>query len=1067
MGLSRIFALALIGFAVFQASPCLAQTPATPDKDALMSLARQFVKNVEKDLKKVDDLMSGLDPEDLRLQEYFKGIPDGEPLILQINLHKTNRNNAPKIRIEQPVMAIKQDNDVMISLSDFIMAADFPIFVDGNKGTADGWFIRENNPFHLDMNTRKLITQQETINVPESDALVQDGDILVRGAVLSRWFDFNLKTNTQAQMLKIVSAQPWPVQEKADRKKRLASKVKKQVAELPFKEEASGNLATPNVDVRIRQSYRKSPERDAIKTTRFDVQTAGDFLGYSTKATMLGTDQDHLTSLALGFSKSSENPDLLGPLKANFYEFNDISTVNVPLAGPAPQERGLRVTNKNPYISYDASTEISGDGPPGWDVELYRGLQYVDGGVVGGDGHYSFPAVTMFSGGNEFKIVMYGPQGEIREETRTYSVAPALLGADKGLYNVSLSLQNSQTYLSSPSIDPDKDALHLAGTYERQLNDTLTLQSGLQARQENGDQTFYVHGGAVKVIDKTILNANGVITSMGPYTGALTARRLFGPHAIAGSLRYKSTDYKPEPPASTTPIASPASQTLSLSAMGPLTDPRVHQAGYDANFTAESDSTGKTQTTTNLGLNTRLGRLVANNNLHYETVTSDDFSSRRLTGSFSLRGRALNTSWRATNQYDVSPELALKKYSLNLRRSLTQDIDGEMEIEHDIIPNYTYWETKLDWDTKYATISPSLSYDSNKVKGVKIVTNFGLSRNPYDGDILMRSNHLTDKGGVSAFVYLDKNGDGVFNNEDEPLPDVFVESVQSQRHADTNKHGEAFLYDLPPSRITDISIQESSSFDANWIPGFKGVSIRPLPGHVTRVEFPIHIGGEIDGTVRLQDKGMNLRPARQAFISLLTPEGERIKAAETAYDGFYYLGGIPPGVYYLTYEKNDMQRTDYDVDSPLKIEISPDGTTLYGTDLVIREQTTVPYRFASDRKEPDPLRPAAVTRFAQVTGEDIYLSLGQFNSRLSVTLAWYRFKFKEPEYASMMGLQTPLQDIAADPESGLFNLKVRMIKPATLTEASALCRELADKKFNCGVEIFTHYEGLTTLAQGS
>ncbi len=1032
-----------------------------------MSLARKFVDTVRHDMKKVDDYMSGLDPEDIRMQEYFATIPDGDPLLLQIELRKSAKPNTERMRIEQPIMAIKQGNDVMISLSDFILASDFPIFVDGNKSTADGWFIRENNHFHLDLAAKKLTLAQGASDVPETDAIVQDGDILVRGAVLARWFGFDMKTNTQSQILKIVASKPWPVQEKLDRQKRLANKPRPSVALLPLKPDAPSELASPNVDVTVRQSYRKSPNSDPAKSTRYDITSRGDIMGYSAKSALLGNDQERLTSLSVNMSKSSEDTDLLGRLKANFYEFNDINTVTVPLAGPAPQEQGFHVTNKSPYITYDTAITINGDGPPGWDVEIYRGTQFIDGGSVGDNGRYSFPDITMFSGSNEFKILLYGPQGEIREDTKTYSVAPALAGAKNGLYNVSLSRQNSQTYLSRPSTDEDKDALHLAATYERQMDDTLTLQAGLQARKENGDQVFYIHNGAVKVVGKTIYNTGGVVTSKGDFISTAAARRKFGRNSVAASVRYKGDGYNPDPTA--TAVSSPASQSFNLSAIGPILDPKVRQTGYDFNMGIDHDATGTLHSTTHLGLSGRFDRITANNSLDLSTISTSGPTARSakdLKGSFSLRGRALNTSWRTTAKYDVYPQHGLTKYIVNLRRKLYEGIDGELNIEHDILPNYTVAEADIDWDAKYAHIGPSFSYDTNKVMGIKLVANFGLTRNPYDSGILMRSTHLTDKGGVAAFVYLDKNGDGVFGAGDEPLPDVFVESVQGGRTAETNGKGEAYLYDLPPSRVTDITVQENSAFDVNWIPGFAGVSVRPIPGHVTRVEFPIHVGGEIDGTIRFQDTDGNIRPARQATIVLLTPEGKRLKGTITGNDGFYYLGTVPPGVYYLTYEKNPLQRTDYDIAEPLKLEIKPDGTTFYGTDILITEQPTVAYRFASNRKAQDGLRPAAVTRFAEVTGEDIYVSLGQFNTRIAMTVAWYRFKLQESDLAQVMGLQTPLTDIKANPETGLFDLKLRMIEPMTLADASSTCRSMIRRDYACEVEIFTHYDLPEQVATG-
>lgn len=1061
-GYKRILALTVLAALQLPAAFAFAEAPPL-DRDKLMGLARQFVEKVGQDLKTADAHMAEkIDPEDLRMQEYFKGLPEGEPLVLQISLSGTRFHDKRKLSIDQPVMAIKEGNDVMISLLDFVSAASFPIKVDAEKGIADGWFIRESQPFHLDMTARKVTALDKIFDIAPDDARIDGSDILVRGKTISRWFGFQMLTDPQSQKLEVMAKQPWPLQEKMDRVRRYANIAQKQPPKNPRQDEEYKIVGTPKADISLRQLYDKDSSGQVRKVSAWSLNGTGDLAAHQARATFSGSDQEMINTINFSLSRSSDEPSLLGPLKARFYELNDIRSVKVPLTGNAPLERGVHVTNRNPDTTYDTTTVIDGYTNPEWDVELYRDTQYITAMTVGIDGRYGFEDVPLFAGENKFRIVHYGPHGEVREEERVMTVAPGAYGT-AGLYNVSLSQQKIQTYTAAKSGGRDEGTPHLAATYEKQIGDTLVVHGGINARQQQGTQALYLNGGAFTQVGKTIVNTDVAVTPEKTYTGSLVARRSFGVHSGSASLNIRSEDYVIDT-AIDTPAPANYSTTATLS--GPLTDMLRGGPTYTAFAGMSLTGTDTTTLSTGLKLSGKINKnIYASNSLSYSQVTNAAGESlEKLGGDLSLRGRAVGTTWRSSLDYNLMPEAELKNLRLNFSRKLTKKMGADVNFLRKMDTGYTQKGLALDWDLDYATLSSSVSHDSEQAISATMNVRFGLAYNPYSNDIIMKSSGLSSTGGIAAFVFLDRDGDGTFTAGDEPLPDVLVKAAHVSRTADTDEKGEAFIYDLPTNTVTDIIVEESSTFDPTWVSGFPGISLRPRAGSITRIDFPILQGAEMDGTAWMEDENGSKTAARNVRLVLNTPDGQVIKEALTPYDGFFVISGIRPGVYYLTADTELSPVTGYL--PPKKVVIGPEGALLYGQNLVLTKGYNIPVTFRSDTPSPaSDVRASHILRPTDIAAENVTFRIGQYHSRLGMAFDWYKLKVRHRDLGKYFTLATDFDAIAPDADSARLSLPLKSRNPLRPEEAAAICKQFIDRDFKCAIEVTTRFRDAVPVAE--
>ncbi len=149
--------------------------------------------------------------------------------------------------------------------------------------------------------------------------------------------------------------------------------------------------------------------------------------------------------------------------------------------------------------------------------------------------------------------------------------------------------------------------------------------------------------------------------------------------------------------------------------------------------------------------------------------------------------------------------------------------------------------------------------------------------------------------------------------------------------------------DLPEKFATDIQIDKSTLPDPFMIPGFKGASVFPKSGEMINLTFPVHLGGEIDGTVYFQERG-DLANAGNIPVQLIPLDGTTdIIKTYAANDGFYVLSSVPPGDYVLSVDAGVANKQKAGGMPPSLVRIGYDGTVLSGKDIKLEKgRTQVP-----------------------------------------------------------------------------------------------------------------------------
>lgn len=998
-----------------------------------MNFARDFLSRIKKGYAKANDsLREGGRAE----KTAAMGLPDGEELLFRIRLQD-------RLSLESPILARVKNGGVLLSLRDFVTALEFPITYSPDTGRFDGWYIREKNVFSLDANTRTISTEQGTFTLSDK-AVAENEDIFVSADELAQWFGFTLALDVSYLDILLTSPVKLPIQERLARKKHRVGERSFGPAELPLLSETPKIIDIPFVDVATNSRYRRNGDSgEATNSHTASILSSGDFMGGNLSTASQLTKEEKLTSFRAKYKQESLKPELLGPLQARKYEIGDVQSVDLPLDTFHSLGTGARVTNVHPLRSTSRpDTQITGTAFPGWDVELYRENALIAYQTVGDDGIYRFDNVELFRSDNNFRVVFYGPQGEQREENLYIPVDGERLSDTSFSYDVSINRQNKFIYEKIDGNDEDEGAPNLVALVEKPISRTTALSAALESGSRGGDQMVVGHAGISTILSETLLNLSTAVENTGEMASELVARRNIGEHQLRSETDLRTEKFGLED------NGNDETQNIveqRFSVTGPIgfeIQPN-NKPRYNLSLNYGLDGDGYNNYGATAGVSGSWNRLSLSQELDY--LGGDRLMDDTLNSITTLNGYFDGNRLRFVTNYNIVPEGELDSVLANVRRFVDRDVELDLTLQHYMDPKLTEGRGQVNWRAGFATISPGITYNSDNDLTATLATRFGLAKDPQNGEIRMFDRGITTNGGVSAFVFLDKDGNNAFNDGDEPLPDVVVRAPQNSGRAATDEEGYAFFNRLANLRLTDVFVDETTLQDPFWITGNKGSSVLPREGHISALQFPIHVSGEIDGYVNARDRDGNMRPLRGITISLYKADGEKVMTSVSESDGFYLLSKVPPGDYFLNVDTLAGQGT-YSRPAPQPVKIGYEGTTLYGKNIYFDEgYGDVPYAILAktDGMAVDPKK---------MEGRRYVLNLGSFNSRLTMGLAWYKMRAAHgPALAGASLLEKPSESYV-DVQSKKHVLRVT-VPSDSMAEAERRCAALNAKKQSCVVEI--------------
>src|SRR5437868_8002678 len=342
--------------------------------------------------------------------------PD-EQFLLDVNIHQ--------LRLGDTVRAYNPPEGTCVVLGDFLTALDVPMRIDLSVKKASGWAFRESNRISIDIAALKATYGANSEPIAPGTVRETPEGWCIQATALGRWFGIIVKPMTSGSVLLLESDVKLPIELAMERKQRAAHlhRASFDLASLPQVRVPYRMWRSPALDFVVSGGLTYRADNGVKVDRQSSIYAAGEIAHLSYDAQVTTNANGKPSLIRLRAFRSDPDGQLLGPLKATHFGVGDVEGFDTRLTGAVAAGRGAVVTNR-PLTARTAfdRTRVEGDLPTGWAAAVYRNGELLGFAKSDSSQRYAFDDVQLLYGENTVRVVLYGPQGQVREREELIDV---------------------------------------------------------------------------------------------------------------------------------------------------------------------------------------------------------------------------------------------------------------------------------------------------------------------------------------------------------------------------------------------------------------------------------------------------------------------------------------------------------------------------------------------------------------------------------------------------------------------------------------------------------------------
>ncbi len=863
------------------------------------------------------------------------GSPSEEDiLILQVALDR--------LLLTDAMDALLLDGRLLLPLQELVLALDFAIETDAMAGTANGWFLSTNRIFSLNAKAGEVVVDGKAATFNSRLIELFLGDIYVDTRLLAEWFPMHFDINLAQLKVVVISEEPFPVELQRARDS-LRSRVQQfgtpEDRDLPVLDLERRMFSTPFVNANAEISYRNDEEGNQI-SGRYDLFATSQLFYMDGQLFISGQHDDLLSQARVSLARRNEEGGILGPLDLTEVEFGDVFTPRMQLVSRTGLGRGFTASNMplKTLTEFDQIT-LNGDLPQGWELELYRNEVLLDFRTFRPDSRYIFEDIPLLVGENRLRLTFFGPQGQVRNETQTFNVGADQIQPGSHLFRVSAS-QGGKTLLTGASRgsfgtstlveDEDVGAIRATGEYLYGINNRLSVGATVATLGVQGSQHNYAGGRVLASLGPVLGTIDVVKDFSGGWAGRVKANTSLG-NTLITVEHSQLSDFESEEFRGSGALKSRSELRV---------DSTLNIAGrsISVGLTGSHDQRegGVSQNRADARVSTVFGRAAVSNTIRWTSSKTGGSTSTNTSGAILVGGQWRNARLRGQLFYDLDGSKFLRAASATAIIPLGERFQSQLGAslalagggEHTFSASVSTRELPVN-------LGLGVSMTSGGDIDIRLNSAFSFGLDPRTNSIHFDNRPLADAAALSALTFIDNNGDGIFDEGDDPIENVGFRIGRRQLQAYTDEAGVAFLTQLPVYSREEFEVAVNTLEDPYLMPVEPAYAINMRPGTAMTVDFPFVMTGEVDGTVFVSRDGL-LSEVSRVRLQMVDQEGNIVEVQRSAYDGFYLFDTLPPGNYLLRVDPDQAERLGYNVEGTSEITIAGDGVIFSGRDFVLK-----------------------------------------------------------------------------------------------------------------------------------
>ncbi|MFL0354953.1 hypothetical protein ACI5KX_00625 [Erythrobacter sp. GH1-10] len=858
-----------------------------------------------------------------------------DELILQIQVSG--------VPVNDTIIAYGNRDGVYLPLGELGRILDLAIRVSDDGNYASGWFLSEDRTLTIDLRSGTLITVSGSRPMPRGYAVAFDGELFLRADAFAELLPLEVKADLRAQRVLLTTLEPFPFEERMRRDNaRALLNARNAVPEQrrwPREETPYLPISVPMADIELRGVS------DTARGDRgeMDLRLAAD-LAWMTAQSYLGvTTRDGLVAALIELGRRDPDAELLGPMRATEFQLGDVSTTSMALGLRGATGRGAYITNQ-PFDSVSLFDRIDLRGVliDGYEVELYRNNILLGSTRDAVNGQYEFLQVPVDYGLNVFRLVFYGPQGQRREELRRITVGDGRLAEGELTYTLGAIQRNVNLLgVTGPDFRPSDRYGDWQGVVEVSygLTPGLTMVANGALFEDDGEDRWIAGMGLRSGIGGFALRADAGISDGGGHAMGLGigGRVLGGAFTLShfeygGGFIDETRAFSSQPLRRATELDFNTSLNIGGLVSGTYLPITVRSRHLEF-------ASGQKQTNATLRSSLRIPGMLASSTFEFSRNESPFGSTvTQLFGNFDLASfNQSDTQFRGSLGYRISPDPEITTVSGEVNYAFDDRTVVRGSTAYNFLgDDFTFGLSAIREFERFTLALDGRYRVREDDYAVVLRLGFSLGHDPKRKQVFMYRPGLASSGAVSARVFHDTDGDGLFGAGDRKLPGVGLAVYNNASTTDAD--GLAMLGELGDGNRVSVRIDRSTLPDILMAPVSGGIEIVPRPGRIHTTEIPIVELSEIEGFVAFVD-GKGGRGVSGLRLQLVDEAREAKHFVRTERGGYYFFEEVKPGIYDVIIEPEQAARLNICLSGAERIEVAPTGDVI-SRDLKVGPCTT-------------------------------------------------------------------------------------------------------------------------------
>ena len=793
------------------------------------------------------------------------------------------------------VMALPVGRDLFLTVYDFARTAGF-VMDDGSSSS--GFWGSASRKFSFDAEGGYAKFGPNTLKIQAADVMRGDGDFYYSPDFFQKLFGIRIEFDKRQMTMAMEADEPLPVAKLRELQRKSARG--RPLARESFKEFDFDNrlFTAPVVDLSLTKSWAKNGQSGRTSQSDAYAVDAGMILGgLDSNFHIFGSSNadDRAPRARMLFSRIfMEEPGNMINLRR--FEAGDIVGSNSGFFTRGSNGRGAQISSfKNMVTAADKTITITGVLADGWEAELYLNDQLVSFRQPSFNGRYEFPNIPVSFGLNNFRVVLYGPQGEIVFEEKRYWSGSSPVSAGELGYSIAAYQQDRFVVEANESRIKGADNLTFDSNFFYGLGDRLTLLTGFtsapgvvnedEMRQFGMAGLQYISQGFSTQYNTLYGFDNEAVGHHFDIQGDIMIANILARYEYYGDLESPQAYYNDG-------FLKDLAE-LRLTGFLPLYIMKLPWFFSIRNMNAHS---GENVVNTNVRISPNMYGFFTSIDYSRDQSSFSDGARERVAVAVS-RTLAGSVSAGANWIYLIRPEAYWSSANLNLNYRLDRNtfLTGQISVTNRSAysdrDNLYAFSVSAGRAFPFGSLTLRVGTDTDNNVSTSLNYRISFAKNPHKNALITNPETAFTRRAAVAVKAVDTEGN--------PVSGVAVRGAGGFKPKITGDDGIAVITDMPTYAKTYIFTEAEDIEDVSLTPDKEKYKQVLRPGTM----LPLIIGftqkGEVEGQVKLKvmPEG-NRKPALNGFaVQLRDTSGNIVMQTYTDQEGFFVLEQAPFGHY--------------------------------------------------------------------------------------------------------------------------------------------------------------------------